>query len=308
MPRGARRCVAGARVRRGGRVRRAAIGLGLLGGLVAWAVEIAGQAPAPIVALAVLPIGGWAILEVWLARRARVPVAALLAAFLWGAAVAAPLSSHLNEFFRAAIGDALDLGGRWNGVATLVGPLVEEFAKAIPLLALPLVRRRPGAQPVLWGMALGAASGLGFATTENVVYLTIAAFQGGMPGLMQAVWARGILSGFKHALFTATLGAGLGLATLETSSARCWLAGLAGLLGALVQHAAWNGLASPLVQDILCDRPSPAEACATSAGPQPLFLWTPVVVALALVPGIMALRWLLREPGAARSSTSIRRG
>jgi len=50
MPRGARRCVAGARVRRGGRVRRAAIGLGLLGGLVAWAVEIAGQAPAPIVA------------------------------------------------------------------------------------------------------------------------------------------------------------------------------------------------------------------------------------------------------------------
>ena len=127
-------------------MRRAAIGLGLLGGLVVWAVEIAGQAPAPIVALAVLPIGGWAILEVWLARRARVPVAALLAAFLWGAAVAAPLSSHLNEFFRAAIGDALDLGGRWNGVATLVGPLVEEFAKAIPLLALPLVRRRPGAQ------------------------------------------------------------------------------------------------------------------------------------------------------------------
>ena len=276
---------------------RPAVALALLGMLAAWGWEIAGRAPAPIVALAVLPIVGWSLLGARPARRTGVPAAALLAAFLWGAAAAAPLSAHVNEACRDAIGTSLDLGGRWNAVATLVGPVVEELAKGVPLVLLPLLRRR-GARPVPWGLALGAASGLGFAATENVVYLTIAAFQGGMPGLLQAVWARGVLSGFKHALFTATLGAGIGLATIETTRARAWAAGLGGLLGALVQHAAWNGLASPLVQDILCDRPAPGEACASSAGSAPLFVWTPAVVALALVPGLVAIAWLLRDHGA----------
>lgn len=276
---------------------RAAVALGLAGALAAWGWDLAGRAPAPIVALAVLPIGGWALVGTPPARRAGVPVAALVAAFLWGAAAAAPLSAHVNEACRDAIGTSLDFGGRWNAVATVVGPVVEELAKAVPLLLLPLLRRR-GVRPVPWGLALGAASGLGFAATENVVYLTIAAFQGGMPGLLQAVWARGVLSGFKHALFTATLGAGLGLAAIETSRARAWAAALAGLVGSLVQHAAWNGLASPLVQDILCDRPAPGEACATSAGGGSLFVWTPAVVALALVPGLAAIAWLLRDHGA----------
>ncbi|MFM7735913.1 MAG: PrsW family intramembrane metalloprotease [Alphaproteobacteria bacterium] len=273
---------------------RSAIALGLAAALAAWGYELSGRAPAPIVALAVLPVVGWALLFAWPARRAGVGMAALLAAFLWGALGAAPLSAHVNEACRDAIGTSLDLGGRWNAVATVVGPVVEELAKALPLLALPFLRRR-GARTVPWGLALGAASGLGFAATENVVYLTIAAFQGGMPGLMQATWARGVLSGFKHALFTATLGAGLGLAAIETTSARAWAAATAGLVGALVQHAAWNGLASPLVQDALCDRPAPGEACAASAGSGSLFLWTPAIVALALLPGLAAIAWFLRD-------------
>lgn len=277
-------------------MRRAAVALGIGAAFAAWGFELSGRAPAPIVALAVLPILGWALLGAWPARRAGIGSAALLAGFLWGALGAAPLSAHVNEACRDAIGTSLDLGGRWNAVATVVGPVVEELAKAVPLLALPLLRRR-GARPVPWGLALGAASGLGFAAAENVVYLTIAAFQGGLPGLMQATWARGVLSGFKHALFTATLGAGLGLATIETTRARAWAAALAGLLGALVQHAAWNGLASPLVQDVLCDRPAPGEACAASAGSGPLFLWTPAIVALALLPGLAALAWFLRDHG-----------
>jgi RsiW-degrading membrane proteinase PrsW (M82 family) len=277
-------------------VTRAAVRIGLLAALAAWGFELAGRAPAPIVALAVLPIVGWALLGAGLARRAGLPAAVPVAAFLWGAVAAAPLSGLVNEACREAIGTSLDLGGRWNAVATVVGPVVEEVAKAVPLFALPLLRRL-GARPVLGGLVLGAASGLGFAATENVVYLTIAAFQGGLPGLLQATWARGVLSGFKHALYSATLGAGLGLASIETTTARAWAAGLAGLLGALVQHAAWNGLASPIVQDILCDRPAPGEACATSAGGGPLFVWTPVVVALALVPGLLAIAWLLRDHG-----------
>ncbi|MFM7144121.1 MAG: hypothetical protein ACKO2K_19630, partial [Alphaproteobacteria bacterium] len=71
----------------------------------------------------------------------------------------------------------------------------------------------------------------------------------------------------------------------------------AGLVGALVQHAAWNGLASPLVQDALCDRPAPGEACAASAGSGSLFLWTPAIVALALLPGLAAIAWFLRDHG-----------
>lgn len=241
-----------------------------------------------------LPIAAWALPGLVLARRAGLPAALLVGAFLWGATAAAPLSAWLNDTLRTRL--ELATGGAPPvGFATLVAPVVEEASKSLVLLLLPVLTRRARANAVRLGIALGAASGLGFAATENVGYLTLAVLQGGLPHLLQATWARGILAGVKHAVFTASAGVGAGLALCARSRGRAALAAFAGCIAAVLQHVAWNGLAAPLAHEVLCDAPAPDAACAAAAGPLPLFVLAPLLAAAALGPGIVALYWLARR-------------
>lgn len=264
-----------------------------MAGGVAWLALLLRTAPAEIVALAVLPILAWALLGLYAARRAGVPTCLLGAALLWGAVVAAPLSGWSNDALRDWPGLAGAAEPWWRAIA--LAPLVEEIGKGMVLLLLPLVARRPGTNAVRAGIALGAASGLGFAATENVSYLTLAVLQGGLPGLLQATWARGILSGVKHALFTASLGAGAGFALRARSAGSALAGGSAGMAAAVLQHAAWNGLAAPVVHEVVCDAPAPGAACAAAAGPVPLLVIAPLVVLAALAPGALALLWVARR-------------
>lgn len=261
---------------------------------LAWLAWLLHGAPASIVALAVLPIAAWALASYAGARRAGVPAVLLLGAFVWGAAGAAPLSAWLSDTLRPR----LDLApGTYpaGDFATLVAPLIEEASKGLVLLLLPLFARHAPTSSIRAGIALGAASGLGFAATENVGYLTVAVLQGGMPGLLQAAWVRGILTGVKHALFTATAGAGVGLALGRSRRGGAALCVGAGFAAAVLQHVAWNGLVAPLLHEILCAAPAPGASCTPLAGPLPLLAWAPLVVAAALGPGIALLVWLARR-------------
>ncbi len=268
----------------------------LLLAAVAWMVVLLRSAPLPVVALAVLPILAWALpLLVGAGRRGVAPLACP-AALLWGGLVAAPLSGLGNDVLGTWPELAASAGERLRAV--LLAPVVEELLKgAAPLVLLVALRRSwpGGTSATVAGMALGAASGLGFAATENVAYLTIALLQGGIPGLLQATWARGVLSGVKHALFTACAGAGLGAALQARSRRRALAAAGGGLAAAVLQHALWNGLAAPALQDVVCDAPTPGAACAPLASPLDLLVLAPLVIATGLAPAALALGWVLRR-------------
>ena len=88
-------------------------------------------------------------------------------------------------------------------------------------------------------MVYAAMVGLGFAMTENVLYYSRAAVEGGVP-LAATFFMRGVLSPFGHPIFTCMTGIGLGVAA---TTSRGWLravAPAAGLAGAIALHSLWN--------------------------------------------------------------------
>jgi len=233
--------------------------------------------PPVIAAAALLPPLGFAGLVLLLDRRTREPWAPLAAAFLWGAAVAAPIASQLNDVLLA-------MHGLGDTVPTVLGPAVEEIAKASALLVVMAVWRGE-IEDALDGIVYGALAGLGFAATENLGYYALAALQGGAPGLGRALWLRGLLQGLNHAAFTATTGAAVGWAYGRGARrpARVPIV-LVGLGLAVLVHAVWNAVASETITQVLCGAPTPGAACTPSPAPLDLLVTVPVVVATFVGP------------------------
>ena len=263
---------------------RRAGGVGVLVALLGTFV-VSGQVvatPPLIAAAALLPPLGWAGLVLLLDRRTREPWAPLCASFLWGAAAAALVAAEVNDALLATHG----LG---DTVPKLLGPAVEELAKASALLVVLAVW--PGAlNDPLDGIVYGALAGLGFAATENLGYYTLAALQGGAPGLTRALWLRGLLQGMNHAAFTATVGAAVGWAYGGGGRrpARAAIV-LVGLALAVVVHAVWNAVASETITQLLCGAPMPGAACTPAPAPFDLLVTVPVLVATFMGPLALVL-------------------
>jgi RsiW-degrading membrane proteinase PrsW (M82 family) len=168
-------------------------------------------------------------------------------------------------------------------VTSMIGPLLEEVAKAGGLLALILVW--PGSlRSVREGIVYGALAGVGFAAIENLGYYTLAAVQGGTPGLAQALYVRGLLEGLNHAAFTAIVGAAAGRARARPASRRPRLAVVAaGLAIAVSVHGAWNGVASTAITSLLCNAPDGAP-CAPAPRPLDLLVSVPILIAAFIGP------------------------
>lgn len=126
----------------------------------------------------------------------------------------------------------------------VVGPVEE----AVKLLAVRLYAyRRPSFDAVIDGAVYGAVAGLGFATIENLIYIT-----GNLPGgaltgpfLQELVagtdiTARRALAGPGHVIYSAFAGYYLGLAKFNSEYARPII--LKGLIIAAFIHATYNTL------------------------------------------------------------------
>jgi RsiW-degrading membrane proteinase PrsW (M82 family) len=187
--------------------------------------------------LALLPLPVYLSLALWIDRYEKEPIAMLALSFLWGASVAVFFSYLLNS----SIGLTLFLlvgeqaGQMWGAVLT--APMIEESAKGAALFLL-CFWRWDEFDNVTDGIVYAAIVGLGFATTENVLYYG-KAFEEGIAGSVTAFLLRGVLAPFSHPLFTAMIGVGLGLAR-EARSRAAVLAPAAGFLLAVGLHAAWN--------------------------------------------------------------------
>jgi len=172
----------------------------------------------------------------WLDRFEAEPTSLLLFTFAWGAVVATFVALVVNTYSTVLLRDA---GGDISTTAVLVAPWVEETAKGSVVLLVLLLRRREF-DGVVDGIVYAGLAGVGFAFTENVLYLGRALQEGGTAGLAVTFVLRAVFGPFAHPLFTMATGIGLGVAA---TTRRRWLrvvAPLVGWLCAVGLHALWN--------------------------------------------------------------------
>ncbi len=100
--------------------------------------------------------------------------------------------------------------------ATVVAPVTEEAAKGLFILLL-LFYRRHELDGVLDGIVYAGMVGIGFAFTENILYLTSAYMgqdgqAGGLGGAVGLFVVRCLFGPFAHPFFTSFTGIGIGIA------------------------------------------------------------------------------------------------
>lgn len=197
--------------------------------------------------LALLPVAPLMAAFHWVGRAAPHPWRQLLFCFGWGACAAALIAILANSFatqwIAAATADPSD-ADQLGSVA--IAPVVEESAKAAALLLVFLFRRRQFSGPAD-GFVMAGFTAIGFAFTENILYLGNAFDEdvANGTGVLNSVTAatffvRGVMSPFAHPLFTVATGLGFGAAALTARRARRIGLPLLGLASAMGLHALWN--------------------------------------------------------------------
>ena len=190
-----------------------------------------------LAALPVVPLVGCYL---WLDRYEPEPRSLLALGLLWGACVATAAAILVQ-----GIG-GLVVGFTEAAALAVVAPVTEELAKGLFLVML-LWWRRGELDGVLDGIVYAGMVGIGFAFTENILYLA-AAYDGtdglgpgGTESLTATFVVRCLVSPFAHPLFTTFIGIGVGLAVTSRSPLVRLGAPLAGYVVAVVAHGLWNG-------------------------------------------------------------------
>ncbi|MDC3378815.1 PrsW family glutamic-type intramembrane protease [Planctomycetota bacterium] len=194
-------------------------------------------------AFALVPAVPYVVLIKLLDRNGQIPWRNFLACVVWGGTVGCGFSLVLNAFGGSALGTFFSADSAAGLTTTVVAPLVEEVVKGLGVLALFWILHDEF-DNVLEGMVLGAASGLGFALVENMVYDVrfLVAEGGGTTTLLFMGTYRALVNALiGHPVYTAMTGAGLGLLREMPRSKRARLVmPVAGLAIAVTLHVLWN--------------------------------------------------------------------
>ncbi|MEI2809423.1 MAG: PrsW family intramembrane metalloprotease [Nocardioides sp.] len=192
--------------------------------------------------LAAVPVGPVIGAYLWLDRYEPEPRSLLAMGVAWGA-----FAATLAALFVQGIG-GLAPGFDDATQVTWFAPISEEATKGIFLLLL-MWWRRHELDGLLDGIVYAGMVGVGFAFTENILYLA-AAYNGtdgfgpgGVEALTGTFIMRCLASPFAHPLFTAFTGVGVGIAVSSRSGFVRFVAPIAGYVAAVAAHATWNGSA-----------------------------------------------------------------
>ena len=163
--------------------------------------------------------------------------------FLWGAGFAVIMAVILSFVFLSAISQPYLQREytflREKNIQTLIlvcviAPIVEEFAKVLGVYSA-----RGAILELEDGIIFGAAAGLGFAATENLLYESTTYFQEGLIAFISIVIVRSVASTLLHGSASAVAGYGISKGTiLKTHSF------LPYYLVAVIMHGSFNYLAS----------------------------------------------------------------
>ncbi|MCW2827684.1 MAG: putative integral rane protein [Marmoricola sp.] len=190
------------------------------------------------VLLAAVPLAPLISTYMWLDRYEPEPRSLLVLGLGWGAFVATS-GALLLQLFDSLVFQTQDVF-----TATVVAPITEEAAKGLFILLL-LFFRRHELDGVLDGIVYAGMVGIGFAFTENILYLMSAYMgdggqAGGLGGAVGLFIVRCLFSPFAHPFFTAFTGIGIGLAVTARSKGVRVVAPVLGYVAAVAAHAAWN--------------------------------------------------------------------
>ena len=184
----------------------------------------------------------------WMDRHEKEPKKFLFGAFFWGAIVATFVAMIVNSIFglgvfmlteEQEIADFL--------TSTLSAPLVEESIKGLAILIIFLFARSEF-DNLTDGILYAGIVALGFAATENVLYLSSEFSLTGWEGLFSLFFIRVILGGWNHAVYTAFTGIGFAVSRMSKKSGMKILAPLMGFGVAIFTHFLHNLLAS-MIED-----------------------------------------------------------
>lgn len=170
----------------------------------------------------------------------QVPLLDYLGAWIWGATVSAGGALLFNSS-SAQLLESLS-GTPMKAVSLVVfAPATEEVLKGFGVLMLFLLLRDLF-ETTLAGLVLGAATGLGFAFSENVFYNTRFLHTGGHEELLIWGGARAaVTTVFGHPIYSGFLGAAFGLSRARADRRAQVLIPFLGLLVAVGIHMSWNG-------------------------------------------------------------------
>ena len=184
----------------------------------------------------------FAALLYWLDRYEKEPALLLGGVFLWGATVSAGMSFVINTVLGlgAYVISGSDVFTELV-VGSLIAPPVEESLKALAVLLVFLLFRNEF-DSVMDGIVYAGVAGLGFAATENVMYLFSAYREDGFSFMAVLLVLRILLGGWNHAFYTAWTGIGLAVARLNRNPLVKIGAPLAGWGFAVLTHSIHNSL------------------------------------------------------------------
>lgn len=190
-----------------------------------------------------IPMLFFAWLIYWVDRYEKEPKVLLGGVFLWGALVAAGAAFLVNTSMALGIysmthsPEATDFA-----TGSLVAPVVEETLKGLAVLMVFLFARHEF-DSILDGVIYAAIVALGFAATENTLYIFRDGYlEFGYAGLLSLVFIRVVLVGWQHPFYSAFFGIGLAIARLSRSNLTRLGAAASGLMLAIVFHALHNTL------------------------------------------------------------------
>lgn len=190
-----------------------------------------------------VPMFLYAAFVYWLDRYEKEPKALLGAAFFWGVVIAAGGAFVINTLFGVGIYIFTNSEAAADfGTTSIVAPIVEEILKGLAVGIVFLLFRKEF-DSVLDGIIYGGLAGLGFAATENTLYIYRNGYlEGGWEGLFLLVFIRVIVVGWMHAFFTAFTGIGFAVARLNKNILIKIIAPFVGLGIAITVHAFHNTL------------------------------------------------------------------
>jgi len=188
-----------------------------------------------------VPMFFYAAFVYWLDRYEKEPKALLGAAFLWGVIFAAGGAFILNTFFGIGIYIFTNSESAAEfGTASIVAPVIEEILKGMAVGIVFLLFRKEF-DSVLDGIIYGGLAGLGFAATENTLYIYRNGYlDGGWEGLFTLIIIRVFIVGWMHAFFTAFTGIGFAVSRLNKNILVKLVAPFVGLGIAISAHAFHN--------------------------------------------------------------------
>lgn len=177
----------------------------------------------------------------WLDRYEKEPKVLFGAAFVWGVVIAAGGAFIINTAFGIGIYAFTGSEGAAEfGTTSVIAPIVEEFLKGLAVAIVFFMFYREF-DSVLDGIIYGGVAALGFAATENTLYIFRNGYQeGGWEGLFFLVFVRVILVGWQHPFYTAFTGIGFAVARTNRNILVKLIAPVIGYGVAVTTHAFHN--------------------------------------------------------------------